>query len=88
MGALAALMLWPPVSGAMLVVPLGGGDPGLIARIALAGGAVLLEAGPLPGSMIVVGDRARIATRLTSWRIIIVAAPPAGCGAGVVGRRR
>ena len=75
---LVALTVWPPESGSMLLVPLGQ-DGGAAVQGALAGGAALLGAGPFPGSLVVVGDRARIAPRV-AWNIVIMAAPPAGCG--------
>lgn len=84
--ALAALALWPPASGAMLLVPLGS-DAGTVATIALAGGAALLDTGPFPGSLVVVGDRARIARQITGWSIVITAAPSAGCSADSLVRR-
>ncbi len=74
---LAALTMWPPASGAMLLLPLGH-DGGAAVQGALAGRAALLGAGPFPGSLVVVGDRARIANHV-AWNIVILAAPPAGC---------
>ena len=74
---LAALTIWPPASGAMLLVPLGQ-DGGAAVRGALAARAALLGVGPFPGSLVVVGDRTRIA-RQVAWNIVILAAPPAGC---------
>lgn len=82
---LVALTMWPPASGSMLLVPLGS-DGGATVQGALAGGAALVGAGPFPGSLVVVGDRARIAPRV-AWNTVIMAAPPAGCGAnGGAGR--
>ena len=78
---LVALTMWPPASGSMLLVPLDQ-DGGAAVQGALAGGAALLGAGPIPGSLVVVGDRARIAPQV-AWNIVILAAPPAGCGADV-----
>ncbi|WP_243644592.1 hypothetical protein [Sphingomonas sp. PP-CE-1A-559] len=83
---LAVLTMWPPASGSMLVVPLGQ-DGGAAMQGALAGGAALLGTGPFPGSLVVVGDRARIAPRV-AWNVVIMAAPPAGCGVdGGAGKR-
>jgi hypothetical protein len=79
--ALALLALWPPRTGAMMLVPIGGGGIGAVARVALAGGAVLIGMGPFPGSLVVRGDRARIARGTTAGAIVILAAPPAGCRA-------
>jgi hypothetical protein len=78
--ACAALALWPPSSGQLLLVPVGGQSVGEVAEVALAGGAPLLGTGPFPGSLVVVGERASVAREIKSWNIIIMAAPPAGCG--------
>lgn len=78
--ACAALTLWPPSSGKLLLVPIGGQSVDVVAKVALAGGAPLLGRGPLPGSLVVVGERAKIAREIKSWDIILMAAPPAGCG--------
>jgi hypothetical protein len=83
---LVVLTMWPPASGSMLVVPLVQ-DGGAAMQGALAGGAALLGTGPFPGSLVVVGDRARIAPRV-AWNVVIMAAPPAGCGVdGGAGKR-
>jgi hypothetical protein len=80
-GIMAAAM-WPPSSGRLLLVPLLDGDRNMVAGIALAGGAMLLGPGPFPGSLVVIGDRSRLARRITGWTIVMTAAPPAGCGLG------
>lgn len=86
MVALVALTMWPPTVGRMLLIPVGAGDANAAAKVALAGGARLLGAGPLPGSLVVIGDRPSIARRIRSWDMLIVSAPPAGCGDGDGGR--
>ncbi len=78
--ALVAFTMWPPSSGAMLLVPLASGSLDSVAKIALAGGATLLGAGPLPGSLVVVGNRSRIFQQIRAWDVVLMAAPPAGCG--------
>lgn len=77
--ALSTLAMWPPAAGRMLLVPLSGGDANAVARTAIAGGAALLGTGPFPGSLVVIGNRARLA-RIASWGLVIMAPPPAGCG--------
>lgn len=86
--ALAGLSVVAPPSGRMLLVPVTGGDANAVARIALAGGAAVLGAGPFSGSLVVVGNRAAIARRIGSWRVVIIAAPPAGCGDAQAGSAR
>jgi hypothetical protein len=83
---LVLMAMWPPASGAMLLVPVGRGDVNAGARIALASGATLLGVGPFPGSLVVVGDRARIAGQRGASGFVLLAAPPAGCGAHAAAR--
>jgi hypothetical protein len=78
---LVALTMTPPPAGAMLLVPLAPADANAGARVALAAGAQLLGGGPFPGSLVVIGDRARIASQIRAWDFLLMAAPPAGCGA-------
>lgn len=78
--ALVALTLSPPASGKLLLVPWDGTAPADILDGALAGGAALLGPGPLPGSLVVIGDRLRIARQLGKRRVLILAGPTAGCG--------
>jgi hypothetical protein len=77
--ALAAITLWPPAVGEMLLVPLAQQDANAVARMALASGALLLGPGPLPGSLVVIGRRSRIVQRIEHWDVVITAAPTAGC---------
>lgn len=78
--ALAIMSLYPPAEGRILLVPVVDRDVNATARLALASGAMLLGAGPLRGSLVVVGSRARLAARTQPWRTLMLAAPPAGCG--------
>ncbi|WP_242119063.1 hypothetical protein [Sphingomonas lacusdianchii] len=83
--AFASFSLWPPVSGRMLLVALDGSSRSDVARTALAGGAALLRAGVLPGSMVVSGNRADIAAQRRGRPILILAASSVTCGSGVRG---
>lgn len=78
---LASISLYPPAQGRILMIPLLDRDANATARVALLAEARLLGRGPLPGSMVVIGDRAQIAAGLHAWDMLLVAAPPAGCGA-------
>ncbi|WP_242138350.1 MULTISPECIES: hypothetical protein [unclassified Sphingomonas] len=78
--ALLAMALWPPVSGAMLLVPLMQGNAGTLVTLARSSGAMLVGTGPLPGSLVVLGDRARITRKLRAWNVLLIAAPSSGCG--------
>ena len=78
--AFIGMALWPPRTGPLLLVPLLQQDTGTVVTLARAGGAMLLGTGPLPGSLIVSGDRLRIARLIHRWDVIILASPSAGCG--------
>ncbi|MFK3891540.1 hypothetical protein [Sphingomonas sp. NPDC079357] len=78
--ALAVMSLYPPAEGRILLVPMVDRDVNATARVALSAGATLLGAGPLRGSLVVVGSRARLAAQRRPWRMLMLAAPPAGCG--------
>jgi len=78
--ALAIMSLYPPAEGRILLVPVTDRDANATARLALSSGAALLGAGPMRGSLVVVGSRARLAAHSRPWRILMLAAPPAGCG--------
>src|ERR1700712_144796 len=78
--ALSALAFWPPQSGAMLLFPVWNGDTGATFRLALDAGVTILGQGPVSGSLVVVGDRARILPLAMDKYMLVVAAPPSGCG--------
>lgn len=68
---------WPPSRGTILVVPVAAGAERGLAAGALDAGARLLERGPLPGSLVVQGERARL--RAIPGALLLAAAPTA-CG--------
>lgn len=76
---IAIMCLYPPAEGRILLVPVTDRDVNATARLALSSGAALLGAGPLPGSLVVVGSRARLAGKTRPWHVLMLAAPPAGC---------
>ena len=81
--AMLALPMWPPASGKLLLVPISGGDANDMARIAVDGGAALIGAGPLPGSLVVSGDRATLLAHIPAAAAIVMAAPATACGSSV-----
>ncbi len=83
--AFATFTLWPPASGRMLLVSLDGSSRSEVAKIALAGGAALLRAGALPGSMVITGNRADIVTWRHGHAILILAASGVTCGSDLRG---
>ena len=80
-GLLGLLALTPPARGPILILSLSG-DAGAPVRVALAHGARLLGPGPLPGSMVVVGERAALSPAARDAGLLLLAAPFAGCGEG------
>lgn len=80
--AFTIFALWPPATGRLLLVSIDGSSRSDIAKVALAGGAALMEAGILPNSMIVSGNRADIVARLNGRPVLILAASGATCGKG------
>lgn len=79
LGALAlfAVAFAPPAQGRMLLVPLTG-EPVSVATVTSLRAAPLL-AGPLPGSLVVEGDREPL-SGLWSQGVLVLAAPEAICG--------
>ena len=75
---LGVLALAPPAEGRMLLVPLAGHSGGMIAAAARQG-ARLVATGPLPASIVVEGDRARLAAPMRAAGVLLLAAPAAGC---------
>lgn len=78
--AMAVLGFRPPESGRMLLLPLWSADEGAAVRLALNGGALLIGAGPVRGSIVVQGRRANLADAAWNQRMVLMAAPAAGCG--------
>lgn len=79
-GGLCTLALFPPADGRMLIVPFSAGAGNRALNRALAAGARLVAPGPLPGSFVIEANRARISEALGATRILVLAAPAAGCG--------
>lgn len=77
--AMAVLGFRPPESGRMLLIPLWSADGGEAVRLALDGGALLIGAGPVRGSIVIQGRRADLSDAAWNQRILLMAAPSAGC---------
>src|SRR5262245_641112 len=75
--ALLAVAFAPPAQGRMLLVPLNG-QPVSVATVASHQATPLLP-GPLPGSLVVEGDRGPLSD-LLSQGVLVLAAPDAICG--------
>lgn len=83
LAALAGFALRPPPVGRMLILPLPGVEDGAAVRLATRGGAALIGTGPLPGSVVVEGDQARLGDAVLAAGLVMLAAPRAGCGTGI-----
>lgn len=83
-GAVIAAMVGfafaPPARGRMLLVPLSPGSAAALPAAAVNGGARLLGVGPIAGSLVVVGQRARLNGVSLADGVIILSAPPLLCG--------
>ena len=77
---LVALILSPPVSGRMLLVPLTAHARVALAPVAIAHGARLVAAGPWAGSLLIEGRRDRLALTMLGHGVIAVATNRTGCG--------
>ena len=74
--ALVVMAFAPPAQGRMLLVPIDGRP--VSREVIEAAAATPLKSGPLPGSLVVDGDRARL-SGLLAQRVILLAAPAALC---------
>jgi hypothetical protein len=79
--ALGWLLLAPPASGQMLLVPLTEAARLHLAARAIQGETRLVGSGPLRGSLVVEGRRAEM-THLLTGATLVLAVPPGGCRAG------
>jgi len=77
--AVALAIAVPPARGAILLVPLGRATAADALNLATDGGARLVTRGPLPGSVVVFGDRDRLFARLLAHGILPVSASRLGC---------
>lgn len=78
--SLAAIALYPPANGTMTLVPVWpGAEHGLAAR-AIESGALLVDRGALPNSLVISGVRSAIAPAMLAHGVLVVSASAAGCG--------
>jgi len=86
LAGMTTLALWPPRQGAMVLVPAAGSAAGPI-NVALAAGASIVRAGPVAGSVVVIGERTRILDRARASGLSLVAfAAPRGLCEGALPR--
>lgn len=73
-------VLYPPVRGKMILVPVWpGAERGMLA-LAIDRHALLVGSGPLPRSFVISGDRAAMVGAMLRNGVLVLAAPPAACG--------
>ncbi len=77
------LFLFPPPNGRLLLIPASQQAARQVAALAVSHHALLVEEGPLPGSLVVFADRASLVSVMLRHGILITAAPRAGCGAAI-----
>lgn len=84
----APLLAWAPLGeGPAIVLPLVPATPGATLSALRESGGRLVGVGPVPGSVIVMGERPRLAAAALSWGALALAAPSQGCGVDVETRR-
>ncbi|MBB4153976.1 hypothetical protein GGQ80_001882 [Sphingomonas jinjuensis] len=77
---------WPPATGRMMLVSLNGAGVNALVVEASAAGAQVVGPGPVPGSLVVSGDRSRILAHIGHWHTLVLAPAAAGCAAGLDGQ--
>ncbi len=78
--SLAAIALYPPEQGTMLLIPVWPGAEHRLTARAVEAGALLVDRGPLPNSLVVSGARSAILPTMLSSGVLTVSGPAAGCG--------
>lgn len=79
--ALGWLLLAPPASGQIMLLPLTPHAVQLLPAAVLHGETRLIGPGPLPGSLLVEARRADLAGLLLDHATLALASPEGGCGA-------
>ena len=75
----ACVSLAPPAQGNILLLPLARQAQGQMVELAVAGGATVVQRGPLPYSLVVYGRRAALIGPLARKGILTLAAGAVGC---------
>ena len=76
----ALVALAPPAQGTMLLIPMTGLPQGQVTALALAHGATVVQRGPLASSLIVYGERDRLAWPLARMGVLTLSGGATGCG--------
>jgi hypothetical protein len=78
--ALAAINLAPPQSGPILLLSATGMQQGQLLNLAMGAGALPLGPGPLPGSILVRGERRALALAALPAGVLVLAGSNRLCG--------
>ena len=76
---LAAAALAPPARGSLLAVPLGGASAADIVNLALAHGGSVEGRGPWGQTMVLWGERDRLASAMRASGVVLLAGSPELC---------
>ena len=80
LAALAAIDLAPPTSGAILLLSASGMPQGRLVDMAIGSGALPIGSGPLPGSIVVQGERSALAKAALPAGDLVLAGSSRLCG--------
>ncbi|MBR0551068.1 hypothetical protein [Stakelama marina] len=80
LGVLALVSLMPPPRGPMLIISLRGQSADQMAGWAVHQRALPIDTGPIPGSLVVDGERNKLLGIAAEQGAIIITAAAAGCG--------
>ena len=78
--ALVAIDLAPPTSGPILLLSASGMQQGRLVDLATESGALPLGSGPLPGSIVVQGERSALAKAALPAGVLVLAGSSRLCG--------
>lgn len=81
-GGVGGVLLAPPANGQMMLLPLTPAAARALPALGLRDGRDLIATGPLPGSLLVEGQRPSFAAFLFRHATLVLASPPGGCLAG------
>ena len=70
----------PPARGAILLLPLPGAPSAGLAGDAIARGGLILERGPVDGSILVYGERAALAGPMAARGVLTIGGTMTSCG--------
>jgi len=85
---LAMSVMVPPPRGAMLVMPIGSASLAATVNWATGRGAMVMNAGRVPGSVVIFGERAALAWPAIRDGYVLIGVPASWCGDRGAGARQ